>query len=667
MGALAAARSAPRPLVGEIRSDGFRLLMSLAFAPEAAALAKVDHGASWLPSRRTWAFPSADHARRFAAALERDPALWGRYAFNAAAVVDDVEVATQRPEPDLVGPELDVRLFPVTAATGGGTILRSRFDPLLLEACRALGGRFLRGRDGWHLPAPLANVLTGLAEKAGVLRGHVYVHEGEVQLSTEGAVSSSEQRPSMALGDSGPERDGAAVHQDETSDCAMGVPVSALAEVGYTGDLDVELQRFGLLDHQPAGVKHLLGRTSALLADDMGLGKSRQAAVAMYLVPGAGCAVLICPASLRIKWMRDEIRKIDPDGEIVILDKVEDVVREPRWLIASYERLGDLVEMINAGKIQPRVMAVDEAHLLKEERAARTMNAFLLAQKISRRYLLTATPILNRESELIALLKLSGHPLTLLPPDEFRDRYVGSEDARRALSEAVADWMLRRPKAVLKLEGKVHELVPLELEGDRLAEYRSLLADPSLRPLPKLTKIRQLLERAKADWLINIAVTMAPDDKLIIFCIYTDTVDYMVDEFVKAGIGAVKYTGAESLRKRQAANDSFQRDAETRVFIGTIGAAGVGIDLTEGNIVAFASLPWTAAMKRQAEDRAYRHGQKRLVTVLIPTHVGTIDERVLELVEHKERIERELLEPSSADEAQERAEERRAAETLLAA
>ena len=81
-----------------------------------------------------------------------------------------------------------------------------------------------------------------------------------------------------------------------------------------------------------------------------------------------------------------------------------------------------------------------------------------------------------------------------------------------------------------------------------------------------------------------------------------------------------------------------------KVFIGTTMAAGVGTTLTAANIVAFASMPWTPALMRQAEDRACRLGQKRDVLVLVPVIPGTIDEGVLALQENKRTTEEEVIE-----------------------
>ncbi|MCB1053854.1 MAG: SWF/SNF helicase family protein, partial [Acidobacteria bacterium] len=73
-------------------------------------------------------------------------------------------------------------------------------------------------------------------------------------------------------------------------------------------------------------------------------------------------------------------------------------------------------------------------------------------------------------------------------------------------------------------------------------------------------------------------------------------------------------------------------------------AAGVGITLTAANYVTFASLPWTPALQRQAEDRAYRNGQRRDVIVLLPIIAETIDEQILALLESKTELEQDVVE-----------------------
>lgn len=133
------------------------------------------------------------------------------------------------------------------------------------------------------------------------------------------------------------------------------------------------------------------------------------------------------------------------------------------------------------------------------------------------------------------------------------------------------------------------------------------------------------------------------------------TVNVMHDAFAAAGIKAVRLVGADSAAKRQKAIDTFQDDPEVRVFIGTTMAAGVGITLTAANYVAFASMPWTPALMRQAEDRAYRLGQQRDVMVIVPLIPDTIDEAVWKILENKRETEMDVVEAVTMKQCEESA------------
>ena len=170
-----------------------------------------------------------------------------------------------------------------------------------------------------------------------------------------------------------------------------------------------------------------------------------------------------------------------------------------------------------------------------------------------------------------------------------------------------------------------------------------------LQAMPKITKLRQCLETLKTPFLIETVESLSEGDKIIIFCEYMATVEAMKVAFAASGIRCVTLVGADSGAKRQKAIDAFQSDPAVTVFIGTTSAAGVGITLTAANYVAFASLPWTPALMRQAEDRAYRLGQLRDVLVLIPLIPGTIDEGIWRLLESKQETEQDVVEAVRAD------------------
>lgn len=655
---LANYKKGPREFIQGVRSDGYRLGISTLFAPWMNTFFKEREGL-WFGQGRMWVFDRGRFNGQFAAELAAN--LPKDATFDVASTVQKIKAALAAPDPDLFASGLDVQLFPVL---GGGFACLFKFDHVLLRAVQGLQGSFLRNRNAWRLRQQLPEILQAFEVHAGVRRDHIYLHETEIVLEQLATLTEA-GKPSLSVGGMIPEPGACATGDSAGENAILTVVATPLKKMWVNEAQLAEAEAvYGLYDYQVPGVRHLLGYTSALLADDMGLGKSRQAVVAARLVPGDGAVLVICPANLRINWQR-EIHSIDQDARVVIAGDGQDWGLAD-WLVVNYERLGSVVQSINDGLVRFRVMLCDEAHYLKEPDSTRTRNAFLLAKHIERRFLLTATPILNRESELHSLLRLSGHPIGSIPLGDFLGEFAGKPELRKILSDRVSEWMLRRRKDVLKtLKGKSHEIQYVDLAADEMEQYRQALADDTQAALVKIGKMRRMLERFKSGWLIDTIGSLADEDKVIVFCEFVDSVGYLVEEFAKAGIKAVSFTGEDSPIRKQKAVDGFMVDAQTRVFVGTTGAAGVGLNLTAANYVFFASLPWTAAAKRQAEDRAYRNGQKRHVTVVIPVVPATMDEQVVELLKHKEGIEQDLLADGGEDAA--RAEKEMAAKLLQAA
>lgn len=626
----------PKEMVTSVRSDGFRVGFSTGFSAGIPNLFR-ELGGAWNQSSRLWVFDRARVNGEFAAALSQY--VPKGHAFDARAVARRVTEAVAHPDPDLFAPGLDVQVFPVI--DGGGVVVLFRYDPLLARVLGALGGRFLRTRGAWHVNQPRSVVEAALAERAGVLRGHIYVHDSPIRLE-EYAGASDSSRPSVAVhGASNPY--GGTARTEEGSSSVLAVLSRPMRRLAVDEDLLRRAEAdFGLYDYQGAGVRHLLSATSSLLADDMGLGKSRQAVVAARLVPGADPVLVVCPANLRINWQR-EINAVDPQATVGIVGQ-DEAWAQADWVVVSYERLGSVVQAMVEQGLSFRAVLYDEAHFLKDTESTRTRNAFLVSARVDRRFLLTATPILNSESDIHTLLRLSGHPIGDIPFAEFRKEFAGSADMRRRLSERLGEWMLRRRKNVLKtLKGKSLDVQHVELGVDQRERYKTILGDGDIPGLVKLGKLRIMLEGFKTSWLIDSVRSLAEDAKSIIFCEYLDSVDALAEEFEKAGIKAVTYTGRQSSSRKQRAVDSFMTEPEIKVFIAMRSAAGVGLNLTAANYVFFATLPWTAAALRQASDRAYRNGQLREVTVIMPVAVGTVDEDLLLLVRYKEALEQEVL------------------------
>jgi superfamily II DNA or RNA helicase len=624
---------ASKPVLLDAAGDGLRLAVSVRYAPEIAAALK-DAGCVWFAPRRAWLAP-VERAESITRALLG--AARALPHMEAAGLRARIDAATAAPQADLVAPLLDAQLMPVAT---GGVAIASLQDPVLARVLRAAGGVYQRQARAWSLALPRAQALDLLRDAAGIAPEYVFCHETAVTLEALAGGSANELPISVPAAAPPP------LAQAGEPSGEGNAFLSVLAEPMRRLPVDEARLRdaastFGLRDYQVEGVRHLLARSSALLADDMGLGKSRQAVVGAHLAAGeTGQILVVCPASLRINWAR-EIAAVRPTDAVMLVGEApEELLAGARWLVANYERLGVVVR---SARLRVAVMIVDEAHYLKEHQSGRTRNAFLLADRVPRRFLLTGTPILSREIEMHTLLRLSGHPLGALDLADFRRRYAGDEARREELAGHIGDWMLRRNKSVLRDLGVKRETLVHVDPCDARGRYTAILRDPALMVMPKIVRLRKTLESFKIDFLLERLRGLAAGDKAIVFCEYVETVELLLNGLAADGIGAVSLVGAHSPGQRQRAIDAFQSNAAVGVFVGTTMAAGVGINLTAANWVYFASLPWTPALKRQAEDRAYRSGQTRDVNVVVPIVPDTIDEQVYRLIAAKQEIEREIV------------------------
>lgn len=626
----------PPDLLVKAVSDGRRLGLQLLTVP-GMSRPLVHYDAWWSGSRRMWLLQTADAAYVQSAVQQ---AYAGQFVDTEQLDVQ-LRAAISAPDSDYFAQLLDVQIFPLAKGdlARGTWAVSFTYDPLCVKAMRSLGGFFHKHASAWQVRGEAQGIIDRLASIAGVASEFVFEHEQPVvieELATTGNDGSPISVPAAP-----PPRSGAGGPGEEEGAGFLSTEHGHIDDLPYDAVALASMVACGVLrDYQAEGVAHMLRKSGACMGDDMGLGKSRQTVVASRMAAGTGRVLVVCPASLRLNWER-EIKMIYPDARVGMIgeDRIW-TLAGCDWVIGNYERMGGLVRELG---LEFAVMAVDEAHYLKEYKSGRTRNVFLLAARIERCFVVTGTPLLNREIEMHTLLRITGHRLGSLTLAEFRKSYAGSPEKRAALAAAIQGWMIRRSKDVLKeLGDKARQFVHLSPEG--LDVYKEIYGDMSLQAMPKIVRLRKCLEGLKISYLVETVQAMGEDDKLIVFCEYMSTVEALKQALAGLEVGCVSLVGSDSAKRRQAAVDAFQQDANTKVFIGTTMAAGVGITLTAANIVAFASMPWTPALMRQAEDRAYRLGQVRDVLVLVPIIQGTIDEGVLQLQENKYTTEVEVVE-----------------------
>lgn len=407
------------------------------------------------------------------------------------------------------------------------------------------------------------------------------------------------------------------------------------------------------LPYQRAGIAYALARQNTLIADEMGLGKTIQAIGVINADESLRRVLIICPASLRLNWQRECERWLVMPRRIEIANG-KAYPHNAEIVIINYDILGKHEEALASPW---DLIIADEAHYLKNRKAQRTRAALAIP---STRYLfLTGTPITNRPIELFPLL-------TKLDPQglganwyQFAKRYCGAHQTRFGFDTRGATnldelqtrlrstCMVRRRKAdvLTELPAKRRQVIELAANGsaalvegeiqaarlhdeeiaalrlrvelaktsDNEDEYRAAvnaLKEGISAQFSEMSKLRHDLAVAKVPSIIEHLESAIDQGLVVCFAHHKDVLSALKEAFP----GAVMLVGDTPMDERQAAVDAFQ-NGQSKLFLGSIGAAGVGITLTAAAHVVFAELDWVPANMSQAEDRCHRIGQRSSVLV----------------------------------------------------
>jgi len=454
-----------------------------------------------------------------------------------------------------------------------------------------------------------------------------------------------------------------------------------------------------LFQHQVEGIKFLKETRRAILADEMGLGKTRQAILAAGEIQRedynhTNGVLVVCPASLKINWER-EIQMVYPGDDIhTIRSGPEEKLPRCPWTIINYDMLPkykeQILRLIADGSIS--IAIIDEAHYIKGKKTIRATTTLDIVMCLEIVFALTGTPIMNRPIELFNLLKAIKHPLgraittfsrrycgAYLKTIVKKDRILRFWDDKGAthleeLREFTKGSILRRlKKDVLDLPAKIVSVQITELSKESRKEYETafdnyvewLTNNPThdkdienivdARHLVELMKLKQVCSRAKIDRIISdIRSAVDQGQKVIVFSQFTGTITALKEALsqekrgsryddAKEPIWAVTLTGQDDMHARQEAVDAFQNKDDAKVFIANIKAGGVGITLTAASIVMFADMEWSPELHSQAEDRAHRIGQTGTVNVYYYIAGETIEEDIVDILERKRTIIKELM------------------------
>ena len=416
------------------------------------------------------------------------------------------------------------------------------------------------------------------------------------------------------------------------------------------------------LEHQKESIQKLVENKKFILADDMGLGKTTSTIIAA-LEAGSKKVLIICPATLKINWKREIENYSDKS---VYIAEGKNFSTDADFVIINYDIIKNFHDTKKKGESQILdanfdLVVVDEAHYIKNATAQRTKLINDLVKKVDRLWLLTGTPMTSRPIDYFNLLSLIESPVAknwMAYAIRYCQGYQFNVGGRKVwnvmgasnleeLRDRTAGLTLRRLKEnVLDLPDKIITPVYLRLKSKMYEEIMGEYYDwydknpeesKSLTvQFTKLTKIRQVIADEKVSQTIELAENIVEQGKkVIIFCNFTDSLNKICEHFGKS---AVKINGSMSKPERQHSVDSFQENDKIKVLVGNIKAAGVGITLTAAEAVIMNDLSFLPSDHAQAEDRAYRYGQKNNVLVYYPIFENTIEGIIYDILNNKKQV-----------------------------
>ena len=424
----------------------------------------------------------------------------------------------------------------------------------------------------------------------------------------------------------------------------------------------------------------------ACLADDMGLGKTVQVLALLLERAADGPALVVAPTSVVANWL-DEARRFAPtlNGIAYVGPGRAALIDAPGpfdMVVTTYTVLHLDAERLAAVTWHSAVL--DEAQAIKNlatkrARAARTLKARF-------RLVTTGTPIQNHVSDLYSLFSFIN-PGLLGSGQQFRRNFAsgleGDPDraaqTRARLRRLLAPFILRRLKSEVlddlppRTEITLHvEMSPAEtafyeaLRRRAVEDLEALAAagrpdgDGRLEILAHLTRLRRaccnpaLVHSGEAPASSKLAVfgdtlaeLLANRHKVLVFSQYVDNLKLIESYLRNVGVSYQYLDGATSMAARRKRIAAFQA-GNGDVFLISLTAGGVGLNLTAADYVIHMDPWWNPAVEDQASDRAHRIGQTRPVTIYRLVTRGTIEEQIVDLHHRKRELAERLLEAGDA-------------------
>ncbi|HWK99706.1 MAG TPA: DEAD/DEAH box helicase, partial [Parapedobacter sp.] len=426
-------------------------------------------------------------------------------------------------------------------------------------------------------------------------------------------------------------------------------------------------------------------RFGGILADEMGLGKTVQVIAFMQSQREKGrrgTDLVIVPATLIFNWER-ELATIAPSLKVLTLygpNRVKTIASFGRYDVVLTSYASSLSDIRFLKKFTFNYIYLDESQNIKNPESQRCKTVKLL--HAHNRIAISGTPLENSSFDLYGQLSFTC-PGLLGDKRYFRDVYgkpidqFKNQKRRKELRQKIQPFILRRTKdeVAAELPEKVCRVLYSEM-GDKQRqvydayekEFRDFICALSGDKLDKspmhvlrgLTRLRQICNSPALlpDGMLNTAVSAkiellkeqvsdkAPHHKIVIFSQFVSMLHLVGAMLTEIGVPYVSLTGGT--RRRGNVVRAFQEDPSVRVFLISLKAGGVGMNLTAAEVVYLVDPWWNPAAENQAIDRVHRIGQDKKVVAYRLVTPNTVEEKVLALQATKSALADGLLDDGAS-------------------
>lgn len=415
------------------------------------------------------------------------------------------------------------------------------------------------------------------------------------------------------------------------------------------------------------------------LADDMGLGKTVQAIALILDYAKSGACLIVAPTSVCYNWVA-ELQKFAPTLKTHLFASVidrEELLRDVTAkdvVICSYGLVQRNIALLH--KIVWQVVIIDEAQAIKNSNAKRTQAVYQLQGNV--RLALTGTPIENHLGELWSLFRLLN-PGFLGSEESFFKRFIvpieqhKNEYARTTLKNLIKPFILRRMKdSVLKdLPPKTETTIMVDLSEEERGFYESLRlkaienvakgegeeheGKQRFKILAEITKLRLAcchstlvygevdLPNSKLEqFTVLLDSILENQHRVLVFSQFVRYLDIVKNLLQEKAICYQYLDGQTPQAQRKTIVEDFQ-NGKSSVFLLSLKAGGVGLNLTAADYVILLDPWWNPAVENQAADRAHRIGQTKPVNIYRLISKQTVEEKILQLHQVKKDLANDIL------------------------